>query len=186
MPRSVPTVVLLVLLASALGGGLFLLARDSSPPPIEIVLPPPTVMPELKVYVSGAVVRPGVYALQPGARITDAVQAAGGATKEADLNRVNLALRVRDEDPIYIPRVGEVLPTPSPETASPGGKTLLDLNAATAAELEALPDIGKVTAQAILTYRTKNGPFQRVEDLLKVPGIGSGTLDKIRGMVTVR
>ncbi len=186
MPRSVPTVVLLVLLASALGGGLFLLARDSSPPPIEIVLPPPTTAPELKVYVSGAIVRPGVYTLQPGARMAEAVQAAGGATDEADLSHVNLALRARDEDHLHIPRFGEVLLTPSPETASPNGIGLLDLNTATAAELEALPDIGTVKAQAIIAYRQQNSRFQRLEDLLKVPGIGSGILDKIRDLVTVR
>jgi competence protein ComEA len=174
----------LVLLAGALGGGLFLLARDSSPPPIEIVLPPLTAVPELKVYVSGAARQPGVYTLQPGARMAEAVQAAGGATQEADLSRVNLALRVRDEDHLHIPRVGEVLPTASPEGLV--GKGLLDLNTATAAELEALPEIGKVTAQAIVDYRAKSGPFQRVEDLLKVPGIGPATLDKVRALVTVR
>ncbi len=184
--RWLATAVLLLLLAGTLAGGLFLLARSSSPPPIEIILPGPSPAPEMKVYVSGAVLRPGVYTLEAGARLDDVVKAAGGATTEADLLRVNLALRVRDEDHLHIPRVGEPLVTPVSTAEASCGTAPLDLNCATAIQLAALPGIGPVTAKAIIDYRTKNGPFQRVEDLLGVPGIGTKTLDQIRGLVTVR
>lgn len=180
--RWLATAVLLLLLAATLGGGLFLLFRSSSPPAIEFALPDA----EVKVYVSGAVARPGVYALQPGARLEDAVKAAGGLADDADSSRINLALRVRDEDHFHILRTGEPLAAPASSGGASGGDPRLDLNSATAADLEALPGIGTVKAQAIIAYRQQHGPFQRVEDLLAVPGFGPTMLDQIRSLVTAR
>ena len=107
---------------------------------------------------------------------------AGGTTEQADLSQVNLALRVQDEDHFHIPRLGENLDA---EGAN-GGDGLLDLNQASAAELATLPGIGPVKAQAIVDYRQEHGPFQRMEDLLLVSGIGSTTLEEVRDLVAVR
>ena len=135
---------------------------------------------------SREVLRPGVYTLEASARLDDAVKAAGGPASDAGLSRVNLALRVRDEDHFHIPRVGEPLATPASTAEASCGTAPLDLNCATATQLESLPGIGAVTAKAIIDYRSKNGPLKRVEDLLGVPGIGSKTLEQIRNLVNVR
>ncbi|MFQ5860100.1 MAG: helix-hairpin-helix domain-containing protein [Dehalococcoidia bacterium] len=170
-----------VLLVVAVAGGVLLLVNRSPGGAVEILLPTATPTPELKVYMTGAVVNPGVYTLQPSARLEDALEAAGGPTGDADLQRVNLAQQVRDEDAFHIPRVGEPLPTSTPQ----GQDGRVNLNTASQAELEQLPDIGPVKAQAIIEYRETNGPFRRVEDLLLVPGIGPATLQQLRELVTV-
>ncbi len=152
------------------------------------LLPPPSPEPWL-IQVDGAVQRPGLYRLPPGARVNDALQAAGGPRPEADLQQVNLAARLQDGARVWIPRRAETPPpTPSPPAAgwptSPAtGK--LDLNTATAAQLEALPGIGPALAQRILDYREQHGPFRQVDDLLAVPGIGPTKLEQIRPYVTV-
>ena len=153
--------------------------------------------PDLQVYVSGAVRRPGVYTLKPGDRLIDAVEAAGGETPEADLEAVNLALRVQDEAQYKIPRIGD---TPDPESnvvstpaasqnplsdkgQSSGG--LIDLNTASAELLESLPGIGPVRAGDIVADRELNGPFLTIEQITRVQGIGPAIFDDIRELVTV-
>jgi competence protein ComEA len=146
------------------------------------------------VHVAGAVNQPGVYELATGARVADAVAAAGGATAEADPNALNLAAPVIDGDRVEVPIVGSAPPPGQSGTghshatadgsaagAPPGP---VDLNEATAGELEALPGIGPATAAAIVEYRTHSGPFGGVDDLLDVPGIGPAKLDAIRDAVT--
>lgn len=175
--------------------GLILAACQQTAP--IVVVPPPTVAPTapptlapVRVYVSGAVATPGVYTLPPKSLVDDALKAAGGATTEADLDRVNLALEVRDQQQVHVPRKGESAPSqPAPATpggpaTSPGGKKV-NLNTATLAELDALPKIGPVTAQNIIDYRAKNGPFKKVEDLKNVSGIGDATFEGLKDLITV-
>lgn len=137
------------------------------------------------VHVAGRVHAPGVYELAPGARLVDAVDAAGGALRDADLDAINLAALAVDGTQIYIPRRGEV---PAPSAVGAGGVSAdgrIDINTATAAELETLPRVGEVLAQRIVDYRTANGPFATVDDLLDVSGIGQATLDGFRDLITV-
>ena len=192
----------------------FLLVRDSNDnAPIEIVLPtalpsqeqpPSTDNPAtsqgvagqlIKVYVTGAVQNPGVYELRQGDRVYDAVTAAGGVGQGADLEAINLAALVRDEGYYYVPRLGE---TPRPEVAAavaaanaPVGDAAkshqgpVDLNTASEELLGSLPDIGPTRAKAIIDYREHNGPFESIDDILNVQGIGEGTFENIRDLVTV-
>jgi competence protein ComEA len=162
------------------------------------------------VHVVGAVNAPGVYHLESGARADDALRAAGGANANADLRRVNLAAAVHDGAQLYIPRVGERMPADLPassagsapngaagNSATVGSNTtgnaattstlplIIDLNLATAADLDRLPGVGPSTAKAIIYHRTRNGPFASIDDLLKVKGIGPAKLAEIRPWVRV-
>jgi competence protein ComEA len=151
---------------------------------------------DLRVYISGAVQEPGVYSLQPGDRLVDALEAAGGATAEADLTAVNLARRVQDEEYYYIPVVGETPPSIATSLNGPAlvestiaantgaSNGLINLNTASAETLSTLPGIGPVKAQAIIAYRERN-PFQSVDQITSVSGIGPATYEKIRGLITV-
>jgi competence protein ComEA len=145
---------------------------------------------EVVVHVVGAVPTPGVQHLPAGSRVADAVQAAGGATPDADLARVNLAAELTDGQQIYVPRVGESPPTPitpAGPTGDPatGPEPLVDINTATAAELDELPGVGPTTAEAIITTREERGGFTSVDDLLDVRGIGDAKLAELRPRVTV-
>jgi competence protein ComEA len=133
------------------------------------------------VDVVGAVHRPGLYRLPDGSRIADAVRRAGGATRRADLALVNLAAPLSDGVQVVVPVRGAAIPS----AAGPGGAPVgpVHLNSATLEELDALPGVGPVTAQKILDYRQKNGPFTSVDDLDAVPGIGPARLDTLRDLV---
>lgn len=148
---------------------------------------PPTVA--VLVHVAGAVVRPGVYELTSGDRVTDAVDRAGGPTPDADLDGLNLASSVADGQRIYVPAIGEVDPAtvPAGTSASADGSAggPVDLNTATASELDTLPGIGPATAASIVDDRARNGPFATVDDLDRVPGIGPAKLEALRDLVTV-
>jgi competence protein ComEA len=137
------------------------------------------------VHVAGAVVQPGVYQLSGDTRVRDAIVAAGGPTDAADWNRLNLAAAVGDGAKVYVPVEGEdVPPTQQPGPAGADGAGLpIDVNAASAAELELLPGVGPATATAIVTERERNGPFLDVDDLDRVPGIGPAKLDALRDLV---
>ena len=176
----------LAVLAAIAAGAFFLFRSSSSGGGIEIILPTSTVEPrvELKVHISGAVRNPGVYQVEEGDRLVDVVEAAGGATEDADLSAVNLAERVADEDHWHIPGPGESVPAQEPAAQAVSKK--IDLNSATADELTGLPGIGPVKAESIVRHRENNGPFSRVDDLLDVSGIGTATLDSIRELVEVR
>ena len=135
----------------------------------------------------GAVMNPGVYFLPQGSRVEDALEAAGGPTEEADLVRVNLAKRVYDEEQIYVPRLGEENPPLPPPSGSPGSQAggKININTATAAELDNLPGIGPVLSQRIVDYRKANGPFAAIEDIKNVQGIGEVTFEEIRESIFV-
>ena len=145
------------------------------------------------VHVAGAVARPGVVSLPGGSRAVDAVTAAGGMVPGADPDRVNLAAKLVDGERLAIPVVGQPPPVEvAPVAVAAGGAAgaasapgPVDLNAATADQLDALPGVGPATAAAIISFRDKNGPFRSVEGLLDVRGIGDARLDSLRDSVTV-
>jgi competence protein ComEA len=157
----------------------------------------------VQVYVVGQVKQPGVVSLAPGARVQDALNAAGGETDRADLTVMNLARKVVDGERILVPRPGEKVPTEEPippgavsgAGAGTGGSTdggggavpgsPVDLNTATVAELDALPGVGPVIAGRIVAWRQQNGNFKTVDDLGEVSGIGDATLEKLRPLVRV-
>lgn len=147
---------------------------------------------ELVVHVAGAVARPGVVRLAPGARVVDALDAAGGAVPGADLDRLNLAAPLTDGVRVAVPRVGEPAVPLDPAAPGSGAGTAdgapsgpIDVNTAGEAELETLPGIGPTLAAAIVAERERNGPFRSVDDLERVRGIGSGRLDALRDLVRV-
>ncbi|GAB2698243.1 helix-hairpin-helix domain-containing protein [Thalassiella azotivora] len=151
---------------------------------------------EVVVHVTGQVVSPGLVRLPTGARVHDAVQQAGGATPEADLTAVNLARPLVDGEQVLVPRPGEGVPPgattghapggASPSTGPPGAETgPVDLNTATVGDLDALPGIGPVLAERIVTWREENGRFTAVDELAEVSGIGPKVLERLRPLVTV-
>lgn len=198
-----------VALALLAGLGLLLVGRLALRPspgegPLLVAPPTPT---DLVVHVAGEVVIPGVYRLRPGARWSDAVAAARGPTFLADLSAVNLAQPLRDGERVFIPRTPEpVLPAgaengdgegppagqqryaapPHPGRPRAAAAVPVEINAATAADLEALPGIGPVLAARIVAHREQNGRFERLEDLLDVEGIGPRLLARLRPLVQVR
>ena len=190
--RLLSQIVLLLAVLAAVGGVVAILLRDPSPGAVEIVLPTSTPPSDVRVYVTGAVNQPGVHQVYEGARLADAVEAAGGAAPDADLVAVNLAARVVDEGHYHIPRPGETELPPTIQTTtgtaarSDDGALRIDINAASAEELETLPQIGEVRAQAIVAYRDAHGHFDTIENLIEVHGIGPRTLDAIRDLIEVR
>ena len=184
--------ILLVVTLSA--GGVVLyrgLDDGSGSRGVEVRLPAPTSQPTLKVYVSGEVAAPGVYVAAPGDRVEDVVAAAGGALQGAQLSCVNLAARVRDGSQYHVPSVdddcmpgiSEPATADLPEVAQQGREGKIDLNSASAEELQALPGIGEVKANAIVTYRNEIGLFSSVEEVVEVRGIGPATLNAIADLV---
>ena len=137
------------------------------------------------VDVAGWVRQPGVYELAAGDRVIDAIEKAGGARKGAELSALNLAAPLVDGSQILVPRTGAATGTPGSGGSAPGGTALININTASATELEALPGIGEVLAATIVQYRTENGPFASVDQLEDVSGIGPSTLEEIRDFITV-
>ncbi len=136
----------------------------------------------LRVHVAGEVVRPGVYELPFGSIVQDAIDAAGGFSADASQGRVNLAASLEDGQQVFVPEFSEAAP-PGPNPGSPAEQ--ISVNTATAPELERLPGIGPVLAQRIVEYREQHGPFQRLEDLLEVQGIGPSKLENLQEYVRV-
>jgi competence protein ComEA len=150
---------------------------------------------EVVVHVAGAVVSPGVRRLPPGSRVTDALDAAGGALPGADLPRINLAAPLVDGQQVYVPKPGEDVPVAA-GAGLPGGAGAsgssgvvpgvpVDLNTATAEQLDTLPGVGPATAAAIIAHREQHGPFTSVDQLLDVRGIGEAKLEQLRDLVSV-
>lgn len=139
----------------------------------------------LYVHVSGAVARPGLYRLEGGARLVDAVAAAGGFADDADDSGVNLARPVSDGEQVVVPVAGAAPPATSTPGGGVAGDARVNLNTATVAELDTLPRVGPAIAQRIIDWRTANGRFSAVDDLLSVPGIGEKMLESLRPLVVL-
>jgi competence protein ComEA len=210
-PSQVVAAVVVVALLVAVGIGRLVSGGGPQGPPIEASLPradatTTTVADrrgaassggsggDVVVHVAGAVVRQGLYRLEAGARVDDAVAAAGGPGGDADLDRINLAAPVADGERVYVPRRGEAVADPVPASGGGGrgGATAargarppapLDLNTATVEQLEELPGVGPSIARAIVDHRTRHGRFRAVDDLLDVPGIGEAKLASLRPRV---
>jgi competence protein ComEA len=178
--RRLLAVALLLVIALVLGlrhlhGG----AARVAIPPLRTAAPAHAVAKLLVVDVAGAVRRPGLYRLAPGTRIADAVARAGGATAKADVNLVNLAAPLADGEQVVVPARGAA----AAAGADPSAASPLDLNSATAEQLDTLPGIGPTTAAKIVAYRQAHGPFTSVDGLDAVPGIGPSRIDELKGLV---
>ena len=156
------------------------------------------------VYVTGAVAKPGVYTLPEGSRVQDAIAAAGGAMIQADLDGINLAERLADEAHVIISRRDDSTPSTIEQPASSVARSTtvplagqsgptaskappaspVNINTATAEQLQTLPGIGPSTAARIIADREQNGPFRTIEDLTRITGIKEGTMSKIRAYIT--
>ena len=162
----------------------------------------------VRIHVAGAVVHPGVYSVSSSSRVVDAVTAAGGATSRADLERINLAQTIIDTEQVFVPfRTSHTtkvtvaprlrpsrttvpvnvptIPGAIPSATTSATTSLINLNSATSDQLDTLPGVGPSTAKAIISYRSRKGPFSKVEDLLNVPGIGPAKVAALRDQVTV-
>lgn len=164
--------------------------EPSSPPLVITLQPRPTAEPAtptpatINVYVSGAVKKPDVYTLPLNSIVKDAITAAGGATGDADLDRINLAADLADQMQVYVPHKGEA--APPPPGSAPGAATeKININTASVEELDKLPGIGPAIAKAIIDYRSKNGLFKKIEDINAVKGIGDALFEKIKDQITV-
>lgn len=191
-----------VMAGFALAGLLMFISRAPAGEPI-LLQPAPTKEP-IAVHVIGAVPRPGLYEFAEGARVQDAINASGGLLASANVESINLAALLVDGQQLTIPyRAGEepsvssstsseddnslVLPgaEQTPEPAENGNTELININTASLEELDSLPGIGPTIAQRIIDYRDENGPFQTIEDILNVSGIGPSTFDNIKDLITV-
>lgn len=146
---------------------------------------------QLVVDVKGAVEKPGLYTLEVGSRVNDAVEAAGGLTSQADPKSINLAQKLSDEAVVYVASKDENILVVASSTASSAmsqdekNTTLVNLNTATEADLQTISGIGAKRAADIIAYREANGGFKSVDDLNNVSGIGDKTMESIRPYVTV-
>jgi len=165
---------LLLGIAALVAGGIVLLAVRRPVPPVRMLEPP--AISEIVVQVDGEVVRPGLYRLPPGARVADAIRFAGGITAGADPDAINAARPLRDGERVRVAARGR-------EPQTDGSPRAVNVNTASAPELESLPGIGPVLARRIADYRRSHGPFRRLEDLLQVQGIGPALLRRLRGVV---
>lgn len=134
---------------------------------------------KIKVYICGEVIRPGVYEISREARVSDVLKLAGGPGPDAALQSINLARRVTDEEKISVPSLEDIK---SQEQKSSG---LININSASQHLLETLPGIGPATAENILEYREKEGPFKKIEDIKEVWGIGDKKFQEIKGLISV-
>lgn len=156
--------------------------EKEAPPPLPAAAVTTTTQASSAIVVSvvGKVAKPGLVTLPEGARVAEAIRAAGGAS-EADLLTVNVARRLTDGEQIYVG-----IPPPPEAVPAPTKPAKLNLNTATVAELDNLPGVGAVTAQRILDYRTEHGHFTAVEQLRQIDGIGESRYAKLKDMVTIR
>ncbi len=162
-------VLVILVIATILGGVLLLFQQNTSSCPIEITLPTPSG--QIEVHVSGEVQHPGLYILEENARVTDAIEVAGGFAVDAE-RTINLARKLRDGAQVHVYKQGE-------------SSQRVNINTADAWLLDALPGIGESTAERIIEYRTGTAAFESIEDLTNVKGIGDSTLEKLKDKIAV-
>jgi len=183
--RQVLVGCIVVVLVLALGGKFLLRSHAQAvPPPVRVAAPSTTSAARATIFVNvvGAVRRPGLYRLREGSRVANAVSRAGGPTRHAQMELVNLAALVADGEQVVVPRRGaSAVGGVSGAGAVASGP--VHLNGATLEQLDALPGIGPVTAQKILSYRQEHGAFGSVDELDAVPGIGPARLEQLRELV---
>jgi competence protein ComEA len=163
--------------------GKLLVHTGTAHAPTPAVRPVPAARPAaaaVVVDVVGAVRRPGLYRMTTGARVADAVRRAGGTTRRADLEQINLAAPLADGQQVVVPRRGAAVA--SAGTAAAAGP--VHLSTATVEQLDALPGVGPVTAEKIVAYRQQHGGFHSVDELDAIPGIGPARIDQLRDLVT--
>ena len=205
--------LLLVVIA---GGAIFYFGRPTAEP-IEIISAEPSDTPEptatvtpaatptpgmVRVYITGAVAKSDVYFLPQGSIIKDAIEAAGGLNADADPERINQALELKDQQQIHVPHLDEANPPPPvqggsendsppagndvpPESPAGGMVGMVNLNTASLEQLDTLPGVGPAIAQRIIDYREKIGGFKSIEQITEVSGIGDATFDKIRDLISI-
>ncbi|MDO6355361.1 ComEA family DNA-binding protein [Caloramator sp. CAR-1] len=137
---------------------------------------------EIKVYICGEVKKPGVYTLIEGERLYKLIDIAGGFTDKAAKENLNLAMKLKDEDYIFVPSIEGLLNNSQGKTIS----SKININTATLEELKTLPRVGDAIAQRIIEYREKNGPFRDIKDIKNVSGIGDKMFENIKDKITVR
>lgn len=188
--KNVLYILLGIVAGFLLAGALIFVSRAPTGAPI-VLRAAPTAAP-IKVHVIGAVPRPDVYDLPEGARVQDAINAAGGLLADANVDGLNLAALVVDGQQLSIPYKDgtepiETVELPGSETATPdpGAGEKININTATLEELDSLPGIGLTTAQKVIDYRLANGPFAKIEDIMNVSGIGPTTFEGLKDLITV-
>ncbi|MGO4986838.1 helix-hairpin-helix domain-containing protein [Gallicola sp. Sow4_E12] len=141
---------------------------------------------EIFVHLTGEIKDPGVISLKQGDRLVDAIQIAGGHTSNADMDNINLALKMEDEMKIHIPKIGEMKADYEIQGVMEGGtkENLVNINNATKEELMTLPSIGEIKAQKIIDFREKQ-KFEKKEDLKNVSGIGDKTYEELEELITI-
>ena len=147
----------------------------SSPETVDTDAPTKKTPAVVVVHVSGAVVRPGLVQLDEGARVVEAIDAAGGAANDSAVHQLNLARPVMDGEQIVVPRAGEVV-------EQGAGNGPISLSRSSAEKLQELPGVGPAIADRIIRWREENGPFRALEDVLAVSGIGEATLEQLQGL----
>ena len=174
-----------------LGVGLLLLTTGRPRGEAVHLSPPPTSAP-LIIHITGAVHNPGVYSLPPGSRVGVAIEVAGGLAVNANPSLINLAKIVEDGVQIWVPyQIEDSVPKDDlkvvvGEPTSSNITNQININTATQSELESLSGIGPVIAKAIIQYRLEHGPFEKIEDIQEVSGIGPVTFEKISANITIR
>lgn len=198
--KNVLYVLLGVMAGFVLAGVLIFVSRAPAGQPIAL-RPAPTKAP-IAVHVIGAVPRPGLYEFAEGARVQDAIDAAGGLLSSANGSAINLAALLTDGQQLNIPYLEGQAPaeesaslelpgssgnneTPTPESSLSTDGELVNINTATLEELDSLPGIGPTIAQRIIDYRTENGPFSTIDEIMDVSGVGPATFDEIKDLITV-
>ena len=186
-------VIFAVFISLLASGVIYLVSSQPRGKPVELQ-PPPTQSPII-VHITGAVKNPGVYSLPANSRVEDGINAAGGATTDADLETVNLASFLNDGDKIQIPShqenqtiamQGQSQTQIATDQANQSSDSKININTASKQELESLPGIGPATAAKIITYREENGLFATIEDIQNVSGIGPVTFNKFKDLITTQ
>ncbi len=180
MPDRVNQIIIVILAAVVAAGVVaFLVDRRNGPGALEIDLPNTTEAGPIEVYITGAIAEPGVYEMEDGDRVIDVLFEAGGHTDDADLEAINLAVRLQDEDQIVVPRFGQPV-----SGVGSTNSAKININTASAGELDALPGIGEVYSQQIVVNREANGPYVSSEELVERQVIPRSTYERIRDLIT--